>query len=261
MLKKLIIGGLVAFGAVAAFKGTQVASHVRHEVRHARDWADSQVSMEKKFQILREEAEALDKDLGRVKDDLAREVVEVRDLAEQTGRLKAKVNADRKTLLTTGAAIEKGTVKVSAERDTARFEKDVAALKKNEARLATMEQTLLRRDEIRATLERTRDAMAGKKGELLADINAAEAEYKLLQLAQVESKYQTDDTRLAQVKEKLRAIKKDIDVRKERLAMEPVGKDDQPAGRTLAQIMADLKAPATAKTAPAETPAAIGEAE
>ncbi len=258
MLKKLIIGGLVAVGAVAAFKGTQVASHVRHEVRNARDWADSQVPMEKKFKVLREEAQALDNDLDRVKTDLAREIVEVRDLAEQTGRLKAKVETDRKTLLATGAGLEKGTAKVSVGR----FDKDVAALKVNETRLATLEQTLLKREEIRATMQRTLEAMAGKKGEMLAEINAAEAEYKLLQLAQIESKYQTDETRLASVKEKLRAIKKDIDVRKEVLAMGPVGKDE-PAGRTLAQIMADLKGPDAAKTAKTEpaAPASIGESE
>lgn len=263
MLKKLIIGGLVAVGAVAAFKGTQVASHVRSEVRSARDWADSQVPMEKKFKVLREEAHGLDKDLDRVMTDLSREIVEVRDLAEQTGRLKAKIDADRKAFLAAGADIEKGNVKVSVERATARLEKDVAAHKKNEARLAMMEQTLLKREDIRATLQRTRDAMAGKKGELLADIDAAEAEYKLLQLAQVESKYQTDDSRLAKVKDNLREIKKTIDIRKERLAMEPVGKDDQPTGRTLAQIMADLKEPGAAKTAQAEqpAPATIGESE
>ena len=258
MFKKLLIVGVVAACAVGAFKGTQTVAHLRHGVTEAREWADDQIPMEKKFKLLEDEARSLDKDLDRVKTDLAREIVDVRELADATAALRTQVAADQKALMAAGAAIKESTAKVkygraelSVEAATARFEKDVALFEKAKARLALQEDTLATRDGIRDTLQKTVGAMAAKKGEMLAQIDAARADYKVLQLAQVESKYQTDDTKLARVKESLRKIKHDIEVRKERLKLEPVGQADAPAAgrKSVDELLGAVAGPRAEKAA------------
>lgn len=252
LFKKALLGGLIAGGTVVAIKGTQMGGHVRHEVREARKWAEDRIPMEKQFQVLREEIAQLDGELDRVKTDLAREIVDVRALTDSNARLRAKVDGDRKAILAKGKEIKEATVKVkygasemSVEQATARLAKDAAALKADVSRLALNEATLAKREEIKETLQKTLEAMAGKKQEMLAEVNAAEADYKVLQLAQVKSKYQTDDTKLAKVKERLAAIKRKNEIARAKLDLEPIGRDETPltaAGQaaTVDEILAPL---------------------
>ena len=113
LVKKVVVATLVAGGAVAAFSGTRALRHVGDEVREVRAWADSKVPMEKRFNMLREDAAGLDREVGRVKTELAREIVETRELTEATGALRAKVAADRSGLLARGKAMQDADKHVS----------------------------------------------------------------------------------------------------------------------------------------------------
>ena len=219
MLKKLLIVGVIAGAAVLAFKGTRFISHVKHEVSSARDWAEGQLPMEKKFAHLRKDVDTLDRDLEKVKNELAREIVEVRELTAKSGELRAQVETEHKVLVARGDVITEATEKVkygatmvSIPEAKNRLAKDVNIHVKNQSRLKMLEATLTSRETIKETLQKTLDTMKNKKAEMLAEIDAVEAEYKTLQLTQVESKYQTDDTKLAKIKETLRQLKKSVDI-------------------------------------------------
>ena len=79
----------------------------------------------------------------------------------------------------------------------------------------------------------------------MAEIAAVESDYKRLQLEQIRSKYQTDDTKLARIKERLREIKKEVEVRKVRHELEPVGRET-PVSAGPARSVEDILKPLTA---------------
>lgn len=268
MLKKLLLTAAVAAVAVTAIRGTKVATHARHEVESLRDWADEQIPVEKKIAQMRKDVGHLDRDVERVKDELAREIVETRELRDAVASQKARVETEATALVARGEAIKGGAAKVAAGRggvgaDEARGElkRDVDLHLKRKAQLASLEKTLAQREKIRDTLERQLDSMARQKLELRAEIDAVEAEFKAVQLARVESKYQHDDSRLARVKESLNALKKRIAIDKEKVALSPRGAEDaspRPTGESVEQILAPL-APATPK-AP-EAPKSTAQAD
>jgi chromosome segregation ATPase len=254
-LKKLLLVAVVVGGGIIAFKSSSsMIRHLKDEGRTAISWVESQVPMEKKFAQLRHEAEGIDKDMEKVKGDLAREIVEVRELTARTAELRASVDTEGKRLTAMGETItdarEKvkyGATMVSVPEATAKLQKDVAVFVRNKKSLDLMENTLTYREKIKETLQKTLDSMKTKKAEVLAAIDEAEAEYKEMQLSNVESKYQADDTKLAKIKENLRKLKKGIEIEKEKLNLSPRVYEETPtaAPKTISEILAPVtgKAP------------------
>jgi len=249
-LKKLILIGAVVAAGLVAWKGAKMIPHASHEISVAIDWAESKVPMEKKFSMLRKDAESLDKDIDKVKNELAREIVEVRELTHKTGELRAQVETNAKALVARGETISNadkvvlvGRSSISIPEAKSRLEKDVARHMKDAKRLETMEKTLEHREAIRDTLTKTLDGMKAKKAEAMAAIDELEAEYKQLQLTQVESKYQTDDTRLAKIKDDLRKIRKDVEVKREVLNLTPRVMEETTAEGTAAKTVEEILAP------------------
>lgn len=265
LFKKMLVGGLVAGGAIVAFRGTNALTHVRHEVRQARAWADDQVPMDKKFKVLRDDVAALDGEVDKVKTELAREIVETRELTAKTVALRAKVDGDKKDLLARGQAIKDATDKVkfggreiSVDAAKSKLQRDVTAHGHDKAHLATLEATLAHTEQNRDTLQETLTAMVTQKDELLAQIDAAEADYKRLQLEQVKSKYQTDDTKLARIKQRLAELRKQVEIKKERHILEPVGQETAPAATPSVD---DILRPVAGKPAAKADAPASGDAE
>jgi hypothetical protein len=80
--------------------------------------------------------------------------------------------------------------------------------------------------------------MRNQKNELSASIDALEAEVAALKLRQMESKYQTDDSRLAKIKEDIRALRKKLDIQTEELNLLPAA-IDPPAAKSSAHKSVD----------------------
>ena len=257
MIKKMLLVAGVAGLGVVGFKAAgnsieRAARTARHEVQAATQWAESKVPMEKRFEMLRQDAQAIDGEMEKVKNELAREIVEVRDLTNRTGELRAAVERKHGELTARGKAIDDAAEKVSIGKRTvsktdalAQLQKDVTGYGGDKSRLATMEATLANRETIRDTLSKTLDGMKTKKAEVLAAIDAVEADYKQLQLAAVESKYQADDTKLARIKESLRALKKSVEIERVKQDLTPRVLEDAPAAapaKTAKEILAPLHA-------------------
>jgi hypothetical protein len=92
--------------------------------------------------------------------------------------------------------------------------------------------------------------MKNQKTELTAAVDALEAELTALQLAQMENKYQTDDTRLAKIKEDMRAVKTRIEVEREKLKLMPAAFDSAPV-KSGTKSVDDIMAPLTGAKAAA----------
>ena len=236
MFKKLIVVGVIAAAAVFVLKGTKFFGYAKQEVASWKEWADDQIPVEKKITQMRKDVASLDKDIEAVKTELATAIVRERDLIAQKTELEAVVNAEQTRVLAQGEAIKDVAEKANASRSATvkygsatvsvaeakeRLARDVNVLKAKKVQLAALSQSAEQHGRIKETLEKQFDEMRRQKEELKAQIDAVEAEYKALQLQQTESKYQTDDTRLARIKENLRNLRTKLDVEKEKLKLTP----------------------------------------
>lgn len=217
MWKKLLIVGVIVAVAAVGFKATK---HGRELISAWK--AETAPSTEEKLTDLRKEVGKLDKDVEKVKTDLAKEIVAVRGLTTETKDLRAAVDGEKATLVKRGEEIKDATERVkhgstfiSVPEAKSRLQKDVAIYMQKSTTLEYKEKTLVKREEIRDTLQKHLDGLIRQKQELLAEIDAVEAEFKTVQLQQVEAKYQVDDSRLAKIKEKLRGIRNEVEVAKE----------------------------------------------
>lgn len=256
-MKKLIIVAVIGILAVSAAKGSKWFSHIRSELAGARQWAESQVPPEKEITRLRNEVKLLDKDIMTVVNQLAHERVECNGLKEKVSDLRAKQVSDKAQLETAYAAIKEAEKKaetyvdlgnrkirlIAAKQD---LEEGVKRYESNRKSLETMELTLDSRERIRDGLEKQLDTLKNKKSELSSGIDALEAELTMLKLQQMESKYQTDDTRLSKIKESMRELRKKLDVEREKLKLMPAVLDTPTStagSKSADEIMAPLNAP------------------
>lgn len=249
MLKKLLLVAVLAGVATVAIKGTRAGRMVKTEVSSLRDWADDQIPVEEKIKQMRHDVANLDRDVERAKSELAKEIVEVRDLTNKLGAFRAQIQDENKSLVQRGSDLKDATEKVSVGKLIVpvgeakdRLKRDVALHVKKKEQLASLERTLASRERIRDTLAKQLDSMAKQKYDMTTQIDAVEAEYKTLQLAQIESKYQNDDTRLSKVKEDLAALQKKLDIEKEKLNLAPVGREET-AGIGSTQSVDEILAP------------------
>jgi chromosome segregation ATPase len=233
MFKKLILVAVIAAAGVFALKQARFLGYAKQEVASWRDAIEDQIPVEKKIAQMRKDVTALDRDIERVKTELATAIVRVRDLDGQAAELETVVSAEQRLLLARGQAINEaiagkpdqdGTVKVNAfsvADAKERLARDVKVWESRKKHLDALRQSLEHHQRIKETLERQFDEMKRQKEELKVAIDAVEFEYKALQLQQMESKYQTDDTRLARIKENLRSLRTKLDIQKEELKLTP----------------------------------------
>jgi len=250
MFKKILIVAVVVGAAALVFKGTKVASLAKDEIASLRSWAESKIPAEKEIARLRKEVAALDKDIDAVKGKLARETVECRYIKEDSAKLRTKVDAEHIRLLTAGDEIKATTEQikyggrtVNAEKAKEMLREDVKRHMNQKKTLETMESNLASREKIKGILEAQLDELKSKKMELATVIDSIEVELKDLQLKQMESKYQLDDTRLARIKESITELRKKIDIKREELKLAPEGRDlpaPAQAGDTVDDILAPL---------------------
>jgi chromosome segregation ATPase len=257
MLKKLIVVGLIGFVAVAAVKGSKFGSYIRSEIEALKIKADSTVPPEKELARLRMEIKQLDKDILGVVNQLARERVEVNQLKERVEELAAKQNQDKELLKARATAIKTATERVNFGDRTlsiaaakAELEEGVKRFTMNQKTLDSLEATIATRVKVRDTLEKQLETLKAQKLELYAAADALEAELTTLKLQQMESKYQTDDSRLAKIKEDLRALRTKIEIEREKLKLLPATLESPPQTNSNTKSVDDIMAPLTQPTKP-----------
>jgi chromosome segregation ATPase len=228
MLKKLVIVGIVGFVAVAAVKGSKFGSYIRSEYEALKARAEANIPPEQEIKRLRSEIKQLDKDILAVVGQLARERVEVAQLKERADELRVRQSKDKELLNARAAAIRNATEfvtfgnrKLSIDSAKAELEDGVRRYTTNEKSLVAMDTAVNSREKVKETLEKQLETLKNQKGELAAAVDALEAEITALKLQQMESKYQTDDTRLAKIKEDMRKLKTRLDVEREKLKLMP----------------------------------------
>jgi chromosome segregation ATPase len=251
MLKKMILLGVIGFVAVAALKGTKFASYVRNEVDGLREQVEDAIPPEKEIARLRNELKQLDKDVMTVVSHVAKERVEVRNLSDQIAEMTTKQTASKKDLETRAAAIKgaEGYVTFNGRQRTvevakAELETDVNQYAAVQKSLESLEGVLANRTKVRDMLEKQLDELKAQKELLTNAVNTAEAELNALKLAQMQSKYQNDDTRLSKIKADLQALNTKVAVEREKLNLMPKAHEKPAAapssGKSVDDIMSVL---------------------
>jgi len=263
MLKKLIVVAVVGGLAVAAFKGTKWASYVRTEVKSWRQAAEDAVPPETEIARLRGEVKMLDEDtikivkqLARLQSDQADLVARQKDLDTRKVALTDKL---RKHEAAVRAAEEKaksgeanvlvsfGDHQVSLANGKQRLKDMVQAYADVEKELKHVRAKQDTQQRIIDKLEQQRLAMGRLKTDLDSAIDGLEAEVQEVKLQQMESAYQTDDTRVAQIKESITKAKKRLDVQRRELAL--LQDTVAPAVTGPTESVDEIMAPVTGKAA------------
>jgi chromosome segregation ATPase len=249
MCKKLLLVAVVGAIAFSFLKGTKFFSYAKSEVASVGEWVESQIPTEKKIQQLRKEVKQLDKDIDKAQTALVAEIVDVERLAKDLGTMKTEVAAEEKKVLAIGEKLKDATSKVSYGRFTVSPDEaknllasDVKRITARKNTVNSMEQTLNARERIKDALQKQVEGLRRSKVDLVVAIDKLEAEYKVLQYQQIESKYQVDDSRLSSVKQSLRDLQRDVDIQRTKLKMAPtIMEEGAPAsGLSVEEILAPL---------------------
>lgn len=254
MLKKMLMVAVIAGAAVFAVKSVRqghVALPAKAEaaVNRLHDWAEGNDSIERKIAKLRKEAGYMTRDLEGTRSKLAEAIVNARETSRDVVAMKETVGKEHTALLARGEGLKDGTEKVSTRGAAAlaeakeQLKADVNRHLDRKRSLEALEKTLASQEKIKGILETQLDTLKRKQSEVKAEIDRAEAKLHELRLAQMESKYQSDDTRLAKIKAELRELNKTLDVKAEELKLAPtVYEDGKVSGKSesVEEIMAPL---------------------
>ena len=275
MIKKLIVVAVVGGLAVAALSKSRFGSYIRTEIKSLRQQAEDQIPPEKEIARLRDEVNLIDKDIKKVvKEQVAKEQ-ERDELVARKKLLEKNLPGMRDRLMARAAVVESAEERAkNGEKDvTVQFTPEdrpvslrdakiklevwvteVASAEKEashlDAKIASLNRIILKLDEQQA-------AMKKAKADLDAAIDELQEDVLALQIQQMESKYQTDDTRTARIKEAIEKQRKRIDLQKRELA-KLQGTGDAAATKSVKEIMAPVTTPVKAEGAagPAAMPKA-----
>lgn len=249
MFKKILIVGAVGLLAAAVLTQTKVGHFLSHKWNQAEKHFESKIPPEEEIERIKGEVASLNKDIDKAKGELASENVEVRhlnsfvnDLRVRTEKSREAVEArgkslkdagDSKLVKWDGRSIDFNRAKESLAKEVANHKSLEKEYKANETMLAVREQT-------RTMAEQHLQALISQKAEMETAVVELEALIKQVKVEQVQSKYQDDGTRMAQVKEDLAKLRKRIEVQREKLNLSRKFDVNSVDNRSVDEILAEL---------------------
>jgi peptidoglycan hydrolase CwlO-like protein len=251
MCKKIAIVGAAGLLIAAVLTQTHVGSYLRHHLDRADKYLESQVPPEEEVARIKTEVANLDRDIDRARGSVAEERVEaklvkgrVADKQTQVENSRAIVEARGKMLkeASQNKLVKWDSREVSYDRAKELLQSQVKAHKTLEGELKALETMVAVRERTRDLAEQHLQALVTQKSELEAAVTELEADIKMAKIEQVQSKYQNDGTRMAEVKESLAKLKKRIEVQREKLALAKQYEKSGVENKSVDEIMAELDA-------------------
>lgn len=247
MFKKVFVVGAAGLLVAAVLTQTKVGNLAWGWVDRAERHLDSKIKPDEEIRRIKKEVGKLDKDVDLATHNLAEEIVEVRTLTKRTETLRTAVETSRKSVEARRAAFagddkfvkwDGRTLNVAAAKD--RLAAEVAAHKSLAAEFKAQDEMLAVHERSKLLAEQHLQAMISQKAQLESMVTEVEANIKLAKIEQVESKYQNDGTRMAQVKKDLAALQKKLDVQREKLALTKKTDPKAAENKTVDEIFAAL---------------------
>lgn len=251
MLKKVAVVGAVGLLSAAVLSQTKLGHVAATWVDRAQHHLESTVSPDDEIRRIKEEVGNLDKDIKKALGAYAEETVDARDIAKRVKELKVQVEKSRAAVEARGKMVKDSSegkpVKwdgrdVTYSRAKELLLAEVSAHKNLDRQLKDSETMLAVRERTRTMAEQHLEALKTQKSELETAVVELEADIKLAKIEQVESKYQNDGSRMADVKDSLARLRKRIEVQRETLAVTKRYTPSAAENRSVDEIMADLDA-------------------
>jgi len=247
MLKKVFVVGAAGLLVAAVLTQTKVGNLAWGWLDRAERHLDSKIKPDEEIRRIKKEVGNLDKDVETAKGNLAEEIVEVKYLTKRTDELRVAVETSRKAVEARRAVFagddkfvkwDNKTISVANAKD--RLAAEVANHKSLEKEFKAQETMLAVRERSKTLAEQHLQALVAQKAELEAAVSELEADIKLAKIEQVESKYQNDGTRMAQVKKDLTDLRKRIEIQREKLALSKKIDPKSAENKTVDEIFAAL---------------------
>src|SRR5262249_20837730 len=148
-------------------------------------------------------------------------------LTTEVDTLQARLEEQKGALRARAELIEKGEAyvfyhdrKVTLAEAKKRLGSDLTSCKAAEALLKSKQQLLtIRQDELRIAQEQLEALVAAQK-QAETEVAQLETELMTLRLTETRSRYQADDSRLADIKQSIQKVRERIEVTKEKLAID-----------------------------------------
>ncbi|MSR53519.1 MAG: hypothetical protein EXS09_09565 [Gemmataceae bacterium] len=250
MFKKIAIVGAAGLLTAAVLTQTSFGTYLRAKVCKVDDHFASKISADEEIRSIKSEVVNLDKDIDKARSSVAEERVEAkflkaraeekRVLAEQTRTAVEKRGALMKEASATKLVKWDGRGEVSYDKAKELLQAQVIACRNVENDLKSTEKMFAVRERTRDLAEQHLQALISQKSELEAAVVELEADIKLAKIEQVQSKYQNDGTRMAEVKDSLAKLRLRIEVQREKLALSKQYDRSSVENKSVEEILAEL---------------------
>lgn len=224
MIKKLVLGGVLAVGALTAVFGYSGLSHVRTGLRTASDQVRQHVPIEWEIKRARQMIDDLKPEIASNMQLVAREEVGVERLANEVALKNQQIAKAKQDIMRLKDDLESGSTRfVYAGRNyTGQQVKDDLAgrfkqFQVHEKTVSKLTQVLSAREKNLEAARRKLDEMLSAKRQLEVEIENLQARLTMVQVAQTASPVSLDDSQLSDTRQLLDEIRTRIDVA-ERLA-------------------------------------------
>lgn len=227
MLKKMILGTVIAGGAGALVLGTPLAYYARTAYSSVRDTVKESVPIEIEIKRARQMIDELKPEIASNLRVIAQQEVEVARLTSEVDakhnqlssakekilRLKNDLNGDTEKLVYAGRHYTSAEVKQDLNHRFEQFKTQEATTDKLEKILSA------RRRNLEAARAKLNEMLAAKK-QLEIEVEDLQARYTMVEVAQTGSKFHLDDSNLSQTRQVLEEIRTRIDVAEKLVASE-----------------------------------------
>lgn len=251
MLKKIAVIGAAGLLTAAVLTQTKVGSYICHQFDRADKYLESKIPPEEEVRQLKKDVAALDQDIDQAKGAVATARVDAKAAKGELDDARARLDRSRSAVEARGKMMKEAsagkTVKwdgrdISFDRAKELLQNQVTAHKNLEKEVKAQETMLAVKERTRDLTEQHLQALVSQKTELQAAVVELEADVQRAKIEQVESKYQNDGTRMADVKERLAGVRHRIEVQREKLALARQYDKSGVADKSVDEILAELDA-------------------
>ncbi len=249
MCKKLFTLAIVGLIGVYVVSETRVGDRFRAWAdRMSKKW-EKETTPEQELARIKKEVALLDKDVDKVKGDLAESNVNVRLLKTEVDELRTEVkdaeaavrkHGDALKSASTNDRIQWGYRTVSYVDAKDLLQSEVRRFKDMKDRLKAREAALASQEETRDLVEQQLQEMLKQKEELTLAVAEMETAIKLANVEQIRSKHQNDGTRMAEIKKSLAELKKKIMVQREKLNIDAKVHRSPAENKSVEEILAEM---------------------
>jgi len=249
MFKKFAIVGAAGLLTAAVLTQTTFGTYLRAKVCKVDDHFASKISADDEIRSIKKEVANLDKDIDKARSSVAEERVEAKFLKTRVEEKKVLAEQTRTSVEKRGSMMKEASAtkfvkwdgrEVGYDRAKELLQAQVIACRNVENDLKSTEKMFAVRERTRDLAEQHLQALISQKSELESAVVELEADIKLAKIEQVQSKYQNDGTRMAEVKDSLTKLRKRIEIQRAKLELSKQYNGSSVENKSVEEILAEL---------------------